>query len=82
MLDMYLLESGKYTNTNVVAGMIFFLIRIDKKNMYKVTRDNIRTYEDKLSGNDDKLQQNPETTSWFVDKDEDDQEYTCIYMAS
>ena len=50
--------------------------------MYKVTRDNIRTYEDKLSGNDDKLQQNPETTSWFVDKDEDDQEYTCIYMAT
>ena len=50
--------------------------------MYKVTRDNIRTYEDKLSGNDDKLQQNPETTSWFVDKDDDDQEYTCIYMAS
>ena len=47
--------------------------------MYKVTRDNIRTYEDKLSGNDDKLHQNPETTSWFVDKDEDDQEYTCIY---
>ena len=42
--------------------------------MYKVTRDNIRTYEDKLSGNDDKLQQNPETTSWFVDKDDDDQE--------
>ena len=85
MLGMYLLESGKYTNTNVVAGKIlhrYILIRIDKKNMYKVTRDNIRTYEDKLSGNDDKLQQNPKTTSWFVDKDEDDQEYTCIYMAS
>ena len=34
LLDMYLLESGKYTNTNVVAGTIlhrYILIRIDKK---------------------------------------------------
>ena len=41
--------------------------------LYKVTRENIRTYADKLAGNDDKLQQNPETTSWFADKDGDDQ---------
>ena len=35
LLDMYLLESGKYTNTNVVARMIlhrlYILIRIDRK---------------------------------------------------
>ena len=61
-----------------LAGYVF----VGEWNMYKVTRDNIRTYEDKLSGNDGKLQQNPETTSWFVDKDEDDQEYTGINKAS
>jgi len=38
---------------------------------YKVTRDSIRTYADKLSGNDDKLQQNPETKSWFIDEDKE-----------
>ena len=34
LVDMYLLMSVKYTNTNVVAGMIlhrYILIRIDKK---------------------------------------------------
>ena len=35
LLDMYLLESGKYTNTNILGGMILhrlhILIRIDRK---------------------------------------------------
>ena len=35
---------------------------------YKVDKDEIRTYEDKLEGGDDKLRQAPSTTSWFIDE--------------
>ena len=34
---------------------------------YKVGKDKIRTYEDKLEGGEDKLRQAPSTTSWFID---------------
>ena len=57
----------------VTLGQFWTMISTQICTSYKVTRDNIRTYADKLSGTDDKLQQNPETTSWFADKDGDDQ---------
>ena len=35
---------------------------------YKVDKDEIRTYEDKLEGGEDKLKQAASTMSWFIDK--------------
>lgn len=38
---------------------------------YKVARDTIRTYGDKLEGDDDQLRQAVSTTSWFIEETEE-----------
>ena len=38
---------------------------------YRVNRDNIRAYEDKLEGDGDSLRQAASTSTWFLDPEEE-----------
>ena len=38
---------------------------------YRVNKDNIRAYEDKLEGDGEELRQAASTTTWFLDEEEE-----------